>query len=334
MRQLRVVFMGELTSTFSRLHYGVLRQQSEVVLWIAGKNSARRTRMDRAPFLSISDWSKRLRERMALEIRSFRLLRLFPSQILVKCPVRIITPEDSSLRSQLAVLQPDIIVSAGFSHILSEFYLQIPRRGAYNCHPSPLPRYAGSNPWFWMLRNGEPAGGVTIHRMVAEPDAGAIVRQCEFGLPPIADHQWLYNFSSVKSAQLLKACLTDWTAGMFQERPQDLGQRTFFHAPHDSDYRIDWRQKAEVILNLVRASFPAPGAWSRINGERIMVRLAERGEGISDAPGTVLNLDRGGLTVACGGGCVRISEIIIGSRRVTGSTIGKLLRLGTGMQFN
>ncbi|HZC81687.1 MAG TPA: formyltransferase family protein, partial [Nitrospiraceae bacterium] len=71
-------------------------------------------------------------------------------------------------------LNVDLIVSSIFPQILKAAILRTPRLGAINCHPSLLPRYAGPQPEFWMLKNGESLVGITVHLMTEGIDAGDI----------------------------------------------------------------------------------------------------------------------------------------------------------------
>jgi methionyl-tRNA formyltransferase len=98
--------------------------------------------------------------------------------------------------------------------------------------------------------------------------------------------------------------------------------------------RIDWGRPWQEVHNRVRGLSPFPGAWSEItaNGAPIRVKVLRttRGEG-SGTPGTVLD---DALTVACGGGAVRILELQRAGRQAMKAT--EFLRgtpLGAGAQL-
>ncbi len=308
--RLRVVFFGELGSTFSRLHYLALRRKSNVLLWVASRQDSPQAR---SSFKSARDWWQRFQVRARFE---FQVVRYWgkPFAFLnhINVPIRYAQRNDPELATALNILKPDLIVSAGYRWLLPKSVLAIPKLGAFNCHPSPLPRYAGSNPWFWILANGETESAVTIHRMVDAADAGNIVRQRFFPIAPTANHQQLYNESSVMSARLLEECLDAWAKGIVEETPQDLAHRSFFPLPQDDDYRIDWHRTAVQICNLVRASSPAPGAWAMFRGRRLIVREISSVEGRA-SPGKVCEIIRG-LSVGCSDGIVLIREIILDER--------------------
>ncbi|HUS15699.1 MAG TPA: hypothetical protein VM536_11865, partial [Chloroflexia bacterium] len=94
-----------------------------------------------------------------------------------------------------------------------------------------------------------------------------------------------------------------------QETEQDLAVRTFFRGPRDADYRIQWASPAGDILRLLRASAPAPGAWTTYQGRRLRVLHASRRAGCTAAPGTVLRWSGRRLAVACADAVLQISVV-------------------------
>ncbi len=79
-------------------------------------------------------------------------------------------------RDTVAAIAPDLIVSYNHRHIVTPDVLAIPRLGAVNLHPSYLPYNRGAHPLFWAVAEGTPLG-VTVHRMDAGLDTGAILGQ-------------------------------------------------------------------------------------------------------------------------------------------------------------
>ncbi|KQT45445.1 formyl transferase [Methylobacterium sp. Leaf456] len=79
---------------------------------------------------------------------------------------------------------PDLIVSFHFDQIFLETTLSRARLGGINLHPSLLPRHRGPTPTLHALADGDRAFGVTVHRLAAAIDAGAILAQEAVPLPP------------------------------------------------------------------------------------------------------------------------------------------------------
>ncbi len=335
-RRLRVIFFGEPSSTFSRLHYQVLQQHRlvKVAAWIASPTGWRGGR--RAAFLSPSDAMERLTLRLSLESQTLRHLGIPLAVINVRAPnVRISKiRSDDTLADDIMGLRPDLVVSAGFQQILPPAILEIPQLGAFNCHPSPLPRYAGSNPWFWILKGGEVESAVTIHRMVGEVDAGDIVAQRLFPIGERTNYQGFYNRSSLESALLLRECVGRWVTGTAREHPQDLTQRTIFSAPRERDYEIDWTETMMHIEALVRAAAPAPCALMRVRGQGVRIRRCEREPKIFGKPGTVVRMSPSDFVVACGDGSIRIARGAFSAAEAGGPRMAQDLGLSVGERIS
>jgi methionyl-tRNA formyltransferase len=82
---------------------------------------------------------------------------------------------------QLTVIEevePDLVVSCGYPHIVPESILEVPEMGCLNLHPAYLPYNRGANPNVWSIIEGTPAG-VTLHYMDPTLDTGDIVARRE-----------------------------------------------------------------------------------------------------------------------------------------------------------
>jgi len=74
-------------------------------------------------------------------------------------------------------LNPDIIFSIHFTHIINKNILSIPEHGSINVHAALLPKHAGIAPAFWSLLASDEYAGVTIHYMDTKLDSGDIIVQ-------------------------------------------------------------------------------------------------------------------------------------------------------------
>ncbi len=79
----------------------------------------------------------------------------------------------------LKSLNPDVLVLHQ-APILPRDIFSIPRLGTLNIHPSLLPKYRGSNPYFWMYMNMDMTAGVTLHYIDDNIDTGDIVAQRQY----------------------------------------------------------------------------------------------------------------------------------------------------------
>src|ERR1700740_1337498 len=85
----------------------------------------------------------------------------------------------TGFKNLLAELQPDLVLSFAYSYKIPAELLGIPKLGFYNVHFSLLPRHRGRCPVFWQLKNGDETGGISIHQVTPEFDAGPLLMQRE-----------------------------------------------------------------------------------------------------------------------------------------------------------
>ena len=86
---------------------------------------------------------------------------------------------DEELADAVAAAQPDWIVCAGYMRILGEGFVQRFRGCVLNIHPSLLPRYRGLRTHARALQAGDSEHGASVHFVVPELDAGAVVMQAQ-----------------------------------------------------------------------------------------------------------------------------------------------------------
>lgn len=71
-------------------------------------------------------------------------------------------------------VEPDLVVAAGFDHVVPPDVLAVPDRGCLNVHPGLLPDARGYNPNVWSIVEDLPAGA-SIHWMDEGIDTGDLV---------------------------------------------------------------------------------------------------------------------------------------------------------------
>jgi len=193
--------------------------------------------------------------------------------------IPVFTPEsvnNPEWRERIAALQPDLILSVYYRHMIGTKILALPRLGAWNMHGSLLPKYRGRAPINWAVLHGEPRIGMTLHRMVKAADAGDVVDQegVDISLRDTAEQAFrkVLPCARVVLARQIDALL----AGTVKETPQDDSQATYFGGRKPEDGRVIWTQTSRQIFNLIRAvTDPYPGAFTEVNGSRLMVWWAE-----------------------------------------------------------
>ena len=84
---------------------------------------------------------------------------------------------DAEMADAVAASRPDWIVCAGYMRILGEAFVQRFRGRLLNIHPSLLPKYRGLHTHQRALEAGDAEHGASVHFVVPELDAGAVIAQ-------------------------------------------------------------------------------------------------------------------------------------------------------------
>jgi UDP-4-amino-4-deoxy-L-arabinose formyltransferase/UDP-glucuronic acid dehydrogenase (UDP-4-keto-hexauronic acid decarboxylating) len=231
---------------------------------------------------------------------------------------------------RIASLKPDILFSFYYRKMISRAILDIPRLGALNLHGSLLPAYRGRCPVNWVLVKGENRTGVTLHYMVDKPDAGDIVGQKEVKIEFDDTARTLYDKLCVAAGILLAGVLPVIKMEQIPRRKQDLTKGSYYGGRRPEDGRIDWKQSAEDIYNLIRAvTDPYPGAYAFLeNGDPIILWWATPAKTMTGcAPGTVF-MSGQDVLVQTGNDAIRFLDIEIKGKRVRESQIFELFKSG------
>jgi len=185
-------------------------------------------------------------------------------------------PKDPQLLAQVQELQPDLIFSFYYRHMLPVNLLAIAKFGAYNMHGSLLPKYRGRVPVNWAVLHGETETGATLHEMAAKPDAGAITAQTSVPILPDDTAYEVFGKLTVAAEQTLWNVLPAILAGTPPRLPNDLSQGSYFGGRKPEDGRIDWSQPAQAVYNLHRAVAPPyPGAFTELAGRTYRIDKAK-----------------------------------------------------------
>jgi methionyl-tRNA formyltransferase len=179
-------------------------------------------------------------------------------------------PNDPDVLDAVRACAPDWIFSFYYRRLLGPDLLSVPVKGAYNLHGSLLPRYRGRVPVNWAVLHGERETGVSLHRMVEKPDAGALVDQEAVAILPNDTAHTVFQKLICAAERLLLRTVPLMIAGRHVETPQDLSAGSYFGGRRPEDGRVDWDASAWEVHNLIRAVAPPyPGAFTDIGGRRL-----------------------------------------------------------------
>lgn len=167
--------------------------------------------------------------------KSGRKMELHPSAVKVwakenNVPVQeIATFKKEGTSDFLKKEEWDLFVVAAYNFILPESFLNIPKYGTINVHPSLLPKLRGPSPVrSAILYDAKDAVGVTIMKLDAEVDHGPIIAQERVELRewPIKGRV-LDELLFRRGGQKLAEIINDWIEVKIEQKEQNHTEATF-----------------------------------------------------------------------------------------------------------
>lgn len=184
--------------------------------------------------------------------------------------LRILQPEklkSPEFIDTLKEINADLFIVIAF-RMLPEVVWQMPRLGTFNLHASLLPKYRGAAPINWAVINGEKETGVTTFFLKHEIDTGDLIQQETIDIKPqenVGDiHDKLMHLGAEMVVKTVKAI----KGGNLKTYPQPEGDHIPAPKIFKETCRIDWKQSAINIHNLVRGLSPYPAAWTTMLDSR------------------------------------------------------------------
>ena len=193
---------------------------------------------------------------------------------------------NAEFRAQLEAIAPDAIVVVAYGRIIPPWMLALPRLGCINLHASLLPRYRGAAPIQWAVASGETVTGNTTMLLEEGLDTGPILRQQQVGIGPDQTAAELFDVLAQAGAPLVIETLSGLADGSIQPKPQDHKRATLAPLLNREDGRMDFAaHTAAELRNRWRGFQPWPGAFTALDGKKLIVHRMNVGMDVADAAG-------------------------------------------------
>jgi len=229
----------------------------------------------------------------------------------------------TSINSQASVnklleIKPDYIYVLGWSELLSDKVLDIPKHYVVGSHPSDLPYGAGRAPIPWTILEDLSRSAVTLFEMKKTVDSGDIILKKYFKIPKYVTANKLYEIVS----ETLAACFLQVHNQILNKNVVFKKQKTqnrFIRAKRIwQDGYIDFNKSVNEIERLIRAvTSPYPGAFTYYKGERVIVWSANLHgvSGYKGSPGQILKISGENYLVQCGDFPMWLEDIEFGNKQ-------------------
>jgi methionyl-tRNA formyltransferase len=218
-------------------------------------------------------------------------------------------------RETLRKLDVELGVMAFVLQFVPQDFVNIPRHGMIQYHPSLLPRYRGPSSINWPIIHGDTVTGLTIFRPTDGLDEGPVILQRDTPISPDDTLGTVYfdRLFPMGVAALLEAAELV-ASGRAPNIIQDESDSSYEGWCRSAEARINWHSHVDQVYNLIRGCNPAPGAWTVFNGKKLQVfdarkHLSRTFSQVRGKVGSVTAVDGQSLFVMSQGGQIEVLKV-------------------------
>jgi methionyl-tRNA formyltransferase len=209
----------------------------------------------------------------------------------------------------------DLGIMAFVLQFAPQEFVNIPKHGTIQYHPSLLPKFRGPSSINWPIAKGEKKTGVTIFRPTDGLDEGPVILQKETDVSENDTLGTVYFdrlFPMGVKAMLEAADLV--VAGKHKEIVQDESQASYEGWFRANEAKVNWNNHVDFVHNTIRGSDPAPGAWTTIGGKKLQLfgskkHLVRTFGAVKGKIGEIAEIGPESMRVTAQGGQVEVSKV-------------------------
>lgn len=216
-------------------------------------------------------------------------------------------PREPEFLDRLREIAPDCVPVVAYGALVPRAALDIPKHGWINLHFSLLPAWRGAAPVQHAVWHGDEITGASVFLLEEGLDTGPVYGTLTEPIGPKDTSGELLERLSVSGAGLLVTVLDGIAAGGVQPIPQPGDGVSLAPKITVEDAQIRWDEPAFAVDRRVRATTPAPGAWTEFRQERVKL---------------------GPVTPVSGAPPLRPADLLVEKRRVLVGTATDPVELG------
>jgi methionyl-tRNA formyltransferase len=211
---------------------------------------------------------------------------------------------------EIQSLKPDLIFVMGWSQLLDNKIINIPRIGVIGSHPTELPKYRGRAPIPWTILKDLKKSALTFFWMDEGVDNGDILDQKFFKIFEYDDSESLYKKIIKIGEQMILDNLSLLEQNIIAKHKQDETKFIEYWPKRTSnDGKINWNDSTKNILKLIRAStYPYPGAFTFYKNTKFIIWKAKQHDLKDTIPGQILKINSNAIVVSTGNGSILIKK--------------------------
>ena len=243
---------------------------------------------------------------------------------------------DGETLARIRELRPHFIYVLGWNRLFGDELLTIPNGFVVGSHPTRLPEGRGRAPIPWTVLLEKRSSASTLFRITPGIDAGNILVQVPFDVPPRSYAALVYELSAYAMSRAFSTLTAQIRSGTVAEVEQDDRLATYYGRRTAEDGYLDFGESAENLERLVRAvSEPYPGAFAYYGDTKVEVWRAqlEDDRRHRGTQGQILAVEGNGVLVQATGGTVWLRELTSAGDMIPAETFTVGRRFGTRYDY-
>jgi len=242
---------------------------------------------------------------------------------------------DPEFLAQLIELAPEACPVVAYGALLPVEVLDVPTHGWINLHFSLLPAWRGAAPVQHAIWHGDEITGASTFLLEVGMDTGPVFGVVTAPITPTTTTEQLLTELSHAGAELLARTLDGIEAEALVPVPQPADGVSLAPKITVEMSRISWADPALAIDRMIRASTPAPGAWTMLRDARLKVGPVAPASNLEVAltPGE-LHVTKRAVFVGTASGPVQLSVVVPqGKIEMVAADWARGLRISEGEKF-
>ena len=229
----------------------------------------------------------------------------------------------------MADAKADIGIMAFVLQFAPQEFVNIPKQGTIQYHPSLLPKFRGPSSINWPIIKGETETGLSIFRPSDGLDEGALILQkrTPVGADDTLGSVYFDRLFPMGVAAMLEAADLV-VASRYKETAQDETKASYEGWCREGEARVNWASHVDFIHNLIRGCDPAPGAWTTHKGEKLQLFGSKKHRvrtfgAVKGKIGEITAVSAAGMFITAQGGQIEVAKGKLGSgKKVSPSELG------------
>lgn len=179
---------------------------------------------------------------------------------------------DPAAQEAMRAAKADVGVMAYVTQFAPQDFVNIPKFGTIQFHPSLLPLHRGASSMSWAIICGRTETGFSIFRPTDGLDEGPVIltRAVKIEAEDTLGSLYFGKIFPMGVAALVEVAdmVVAGKAPALAQYEPDAGYEGIIR---DAETRINWASHVDQTYNLIRGVNPAPGAWTTLDGKKLFL---------------------------------------------------------------